>query len=124
MSIHTHTSDQSDNSSFATGFALGLFMGAAGYYFFATEQGHRLRKQLAEEWEVAKTQLAKEGLLTNQNISLRDFIHDLYQKTLGHASDVEIKQRIALQRAESVVKKSTKPAGKTKKDTSKKFRGI
>lgn len=45
-------SDQ--EGSFLTGFTVGLFAGAAGYYLFATKKGAKLRTQLSQEWQQAQ----------------------------------------------------------------------
>lgn len=46
-----------DQGSFLNGFVVGLFAGAAGYFLFATDRGHSVREELAQEWQQAKSQL-------------------------------------------------------------------
>lgn len=58
-------SDQ-DSGSFLTGFSLGLFAGAAGYFLFATDRGQQVRQDLQAEWAAAHERLVDEGFLTGQ----------------------------------------------------------
>ncbi len=69
-----------ESSSFMTGFTVGLFAGAAGYYLFATEKGKKLRRQLSQEWELAKDQLVADGAIVNPQTNLREFLHELFEK--------------------------------------------
>lgn len=69
-----------EQSSFVAGFSLGLIAGAAGYFLFATERGAKVRKQLITEWEGAKDQMVKEGVLPNKQVSIRQFLQNMFEE--------------------------------------------
>jgi gas vesicle protein len=75
MADHHHTQSE---GSFLTGFTVGLFAGAAGYYLFATEEGKKLRTNLVKEWDAAQAELAKQGI--KPQASLREFFRELMEK--------------------------------------------
>lgn len=68
------------HGSFLNGFSIGLFAGAAGYFLFGTNKGNDVRKQLATEWEKARVELEKDGVL-EQGKSLRDMVVGKLKKT-------------------------------------------
>ena len=72
------TNDQS--STFLVGFTWGLIAGAAGYFLFGTDQGKKVRQQIAQEWNEQVDQLTETGART-EKVSLREavvsFIHGL-----------------------------------------------
>lgn len=57
----TSTMIDQESGSFVTGFTIGLFAGAAGYFLFATDKGQTVRAELVKEWQAAKKKLADEG---------------------------------------------------------------
>lgn len=109
--------DPSQNS-FVTGFMVGLFAGAAGYFLFATKQGAELRRQLLEDWEDAKHHLAEEGMIERSDISLREFVRDLFNQATTRTEEVE--HRLL---PEEKMKRIVKASGR-KKDSAKKFKGV
>lgn len=60
--------------SFLTGFSLGLFAGAIGFFLFASDDGKKYRQLINQEWEQAKDKLAEKGLIKSKNISLRSLV--------------------------------------------------
>jgi|GEM_PF-692107 len=122
-----HTQNQSsDGNSFVTGFTIGLFTGAAGYYLFATERGAKLRQQLVTEWENAKIDLVEEGVIENQHVSLREFLFDLLHKAFTpEGSKPRTYQQVALtEELEAGRKKAREVSSRLKKDSSKRFKGV
>ena len=73
------TDQDPDQGNFLTGFTLGIFAGAAGFFLFGTQKGSDLRDQLTAEWEAAKADLVQEGVI-DQNQSLRDIIAGVFTK--------------------------------------------
>lgn len=45
--------EEKTQGSFVTGFAVGIFAGALGYYLFATDKGKKLTKIAQQEWREA-----------------------------------------------------------------------
>jgi gas vesicle protein len=78
----------SQATPFLTGFSVGLFVGAAGYYLYATERGKKLREHVADEWKTAKVELAKGGVIHDANVSMRELFSEIIQKTFGGGRDV------------------------------------
>lgn len=122
---HSHTDE---GSSFITGFTIGLFAGAAGYYLFASEDGAKLRKQLVAEWESAKEKLAEEGVIDNPQVSLREFIQELLHNAFQHAAedttDSKTMRLIAADDLEAGRKKAREVTNRVKKEASKRFKGV
>ncbi|MEN8252753.1 MAG: hypothetical protein ABFQ62_00030 [Patescibacteria group bacterium] len=93
------------HGSFLNGFTVGLFAGAAGYFLFGTKKGDSVRTQLAKEWEKAKGELEKEGVIESGK-GLKEMIGD------------------AVGKLSTPTKKNVKPkTSKTKTVKKKKFRG-
>ncbi len=115
-----------DGSSFVTGFTIGLFAGAAGYYLFATEKGAKLRKQMVADWEGAKEHLIEEGVIEDNRISLRQFLFDFLHKTFNpDAQKPRSYQQVVLaNELEEGRKKAREVSNRVKKDVSKKFKGV
>lgn len=99
---------QDDQGSFLTGFTLGIFAGAAGYYLFATDKGKKLRTELNKEWEQARSQVGTE---TFQYSSIRDV---LYSIAKAMQIDVPAKKD----------KSSTKKITRTSTSSKNKFKGL
>ena len=124
MVDHTHTQSD-DGSSFVTGFTIGLFVGAAGYYLFATDKGAKLRKELVADWEEAKIHLVEEGVIENNHISLRQFLFDFLHKTFNpDAAKPRYQQVVLANELEEGRKKAREVSNRVKKDVSKKFKGV
>ena len=98
---------QKDQGSFLTGFSLGLFAGAAGYFLFGTHSGKKVRQDLSKEWDQAKEKLAQDGIIDDPDASLRDVVHEFVAKIWGS------------QKAEKIV-----PSSKTVKKTKAKAKGL
>lgn len=111
----------SESNSFVTGFTIGLFAGAAGYFLFATEKGAKLRKQLADEWEVAKSQLAADGVIADSQLSFRDFIRDVFQKTVNVA---ETETSMIFNAINKNAKDDKATPAKKKVSSTKRFKGV
>jgi gas vesicle protein len=79
------SSRPNDQGSFLTGFTLGIFAGAVGYYLFATDKGKKLRTQLNQEWQEARTQVGPEVFPYS---SLRDVF-----ESLAHKLQIELPAR-------------------------------
>jgi gas vesicle protein len=113
------------------GFTLGMLAGAGGYFLFATDHGRKVRQQIAQEWTDAKKQLVKDGVISSADISLREFIQEVFSKASGQpATELEkdAKRGMALinhevDQVKKVVKTIAKaPARKTA--TTRKFKGV
>jgi len=118
-------SQSSDGNSFVTGFTVGLFIGAAGYYLFATEKGSKLRKQLVNEWEHAKVDLVNDGVIANPKITLREFIQDMLHKAFPDVSKSTARNisNLVVEEADTLRKKAVNDS-KAKKGNAKKFKGV
>lgn len=99
---------QDDQGSFLTGFTLGIFAGAAGYYLFATDKGKKLRTELNKEWEQARSQIGPE---TFQHSSIRDMLY-----SLAKAMQIDLPAK----KEKGSPKKSSKPSTSSKN----KFKGL
>ncbi len=118
----SHDEENSSNGAFVTGFTVGLFAGAAGYFLFGTKQGSEMRKRMVEDWDNAKYRLAEEGIIEDPNESLGDFLRDLAHTAFSHPESVarNIGQEIV---AEGKKLAKTSTVTPRKKDNSKRFKG-
>jgi hypothetical protein len=116
---HMATTDpqQREVGSFTSGFTLGFLTGALGYYLFATDRGIQLRKRLMTEWEVTKESMVKEGLVTNPNMTFREFLNDILQKFSKLTPSSQTQSMGLLAQS-----KGGRP--RVKRDHSKKFKGV
>ncbi len=110
----------SDQGGFVAGFSVGLFAGAAGYFLFATPQGAKLRKQLIEEWESAKDYMAKEGVITDSKLSLRDFLQNFFQEVF----QASLPQELITPSTPNKVHKPIKVTARKAKRETVKFTGV
>lgn len=106
-----------DQGGFVAGFSLGLIAGAAAYFLFGTEKGSKLRKQLVEEWDSAREFMAEDGVLKDQQVSLRQFLQNVVEEVFHTSLPQEI---ITPHKAR---KQSTKQSGRRPK-RSHKFSGV
>lgn len=72
-----------DQGNFLTGFTFGLFAGAMGYFLFGTKRGEEMRGQIAQEWEMARTELSESGVV-EKNHTIRDVIQTVLTKINDH----------------------------------------
>jgi hypothetical protein len=124
----------SQSNSFLTGFSFGLFVGAAGYYLYGTERGKKLREHMVSEFEAAKVQLVKEGIITRPEVSFREFVGDVLEKIFGgrfgmpeDGTDTVVEQRlIAHDRAAArpTERRTAKSFYKPRKTTTQRFKGV
>lgn len=122
MSDTTHAAGSSDQGSFVTGFTIGLFAGAAGYFLFGTDRGKKLKKQIASEWQTAQstvhTQQPNESGLASTLPSIREFVKNVINSAMEMG---EAKKASANKTAKSASKETSKEAPRAKKTT---FKGI
>ncbi len=106
-------SESQDQGSFLTGFALGVFAGAAGYFLFGTDRGHKVRRELQREWDTAKQDLQSRTEPESAEVAMLNLRDALYKVAgwLGEFQPPEAKS----------AKKSTKTKAKTAKT---KFKGV
>src|SRR5258708_38805733 len=83
---------QHEHNSFVTGFTVGLFAGAAGYFLFATKKGAEVRHQLTEDYELAKENMVKDGWIPHSKVSLRDFAKSIFDQTGSHTPPVQLRR--------------------------------
>jgi gas vesicle protein len=114
----SHKDDMQQQNSFTTGFTVGLFAGAAGYFLFATKQGAQLRRQFVKDWEEAKHHLVDEGVLEHPDISFRGFLKNLVNQAVFHVEEAE--NYISGHEESKKVSKSPP----RKKETGKRFKGV
>jgi len=107
-----------DQGGFIAGFSIGLLAGAAGYFLFGTKRGAEIRHELVKEWENAQEHLAKEGVISSQPLSLRNFLQNLSEEVFHASLPTELMSSLK-------PKKLLKPAArKGKRDSSAKFSGV
>lgn len=106
-----------NQGSFLTGFTVGLFAGAAGYFLFGTDKGKKVTERLSDEWENAKEKLADEGVIDNPNLSLREVVGQVLN---------QVKERIEIPATESskAGKASKVTTPKVVKKPARKFKNI
>ncbi len=104
---------QSDSGSFITGFTLGIFAGAFGYYAFATKDGKKLTTKISAEWAAAKSTLMSDLIGESNQHSLRD-LAAVAKKTILDVLDGMADERPA--KASSSVKKTSATTAAPKKD--------
>ncbi len=63
--------DNRESGSFLTGFTVGIFAGAAGYFLFGTSRGQKMRERLAQEWNQARHEVDNGQF---SNLTIRDII--------------------------------------------------
>ena len=100
-----------NQGNFLTGFTIGLFAGAGGYFTFGTKKGDQVRQQLMKEWEKAKSDLVKQGVI-EEGKSLRELLYEVVEKLDGEGKNQ--KKEIRKNKEKPLVSKTTK----------KKFKGI
>ena len=107
-------SDNNDGS-FLNGFTVGLLAGAVGYFLFGTNKGTDVRKNLAAEWEKAKGELEKEGVI-EEGRSLKEMITGAINK-ISDSAKTQIPNNKSQPKSKSKISNS-------KKTTKKKFKGV
>ena len=115
-------SEQADNGSFLTGFTIGLFAGAAGYFLFATDKGEKARKALAKEWQEAQQSWFTSEEVGPGTSSLRELAKDFFGTLIqGGASATRASKEDTMEKEKkaSTAKKTTSAA--PKKNT---FKGV
>ncbi|MGD9129443.1 MAG: hypothetical protein PVJ09_03085 [Candidatus Woesebacteria bacterium] len=111
-----------DNSgSFLTGFTVGLFAGAAAYFFFATDRGDELHLKLKKEWEQASEKLAEKGVIEDKNLKLKDLAASFFEKISTACSSKSISKSGV--KKKKISKKKSSPKRLHKK-TGLKFKGV
>jgi hypothetical protein len=109
--MYAHDEHVHQSNSFLTGFAVGLFVGAAGFYLYGTDDGAKMRKQIAHEWEKTKVDLAEQGVIERPDVSLKEFLLEMLGRVSGEYKD-------------EPVSPPTKHLPRQKRDTGNKFKGV
>lgn len=105
---HPEIASQSEAGSFVTGFTVGLFAGAAGYFLFATKRGKTLRQKIESEWQDAQAHLLTKGSIEESTTNLRDAIGSWWREYVTQPKE----------------KKPTTSVKKQRKPVPKKFKGV
>lgn len=115
----SHHPYEVDNSggSFLSGFTIGLFAGAAGYFLFGTERGAQVRKQLEAEWRAAQSKMYAEGVIDHPNISLRDMLKNFVHKVAS--SDHPLTDMV-----DQFASQSQQRKPRTRKTTNRRFKNV
>jgi gas vesicle protein len=106
---------QKDQGSFLTGFSLGLFAGAIGYFLFGTDNGKKVRTDLNKEWNEAKEKLAEEGIIEDPHTSFRDMVSAFFNKILSVSPTTSGKKPVT--KKKEILPKATKSSTKKFKGT-------
>jgi gas vesicle protein len=105
-----------NNGSFLNGFAVGLLAGAMGYFLFGTDRGSDIRENLNIEWEKAKTELEKEGVIT-EGKSLRELI-------VAKINEISSLSKAQPASGKQPAKPRSKALNSKAKSSAKKFKGV
>lgn len=100
-----------DQGNFLTGFTFGLFAGAMGYFLFGTQKGEEMRQQISQEWEQAKEEMVKSGVVESKH-SIRDVIDLMLAKVAAN-----------IEEANQATTAKTHKQHREKRET-KKFKGV
>lgn len=133
MSDRSYQSPPSQGAgSFLTGVFFGAVAGACGYFLFGTDEGKKARRRLNEEWEKAKQEMAKSGVIQDSAQSLPDAIQHTIQRIIEPKKHHSQYASQNLEASKTVV--DVEPTQKTssvdkkksvvKKSSSKKFKGV
>jgi len=107
-----------NQGNFLTGFTIGLFAGAGGYFIFGTKKGDQVRQQLMKEWEKAKSDLVKQGVI-EEGKSLRELLYEVVEKLDDGETTNQKDPSASLRMKKTKTKKPAAPG-----ETKKKFKGI
>lgn len=115
----------SDSGSFTTGFTLGIFAGALGYFLFGTKDGNSMRQKIAREWEQAKEKLIEEDGLETSVVTLRDLALNAKKHVLDVLDGMASEQRAprASARRDATSKEDVKSA-KSPRKKKQLFKGV
>ena len=108
---------------FISGLVTGLSLGSLAVYF-STPQGKKTWQRLEKEWDQARKELFRKGLIQDQNISLEDF-RDTFLTGIKQ-SFFEIKDQFELLNLKQIKQKEAKLIRKKQARHKKKqqFRGV
>ncbi len=87
-------SQDRDQGSFLTGFTLGIFAGATGYFLFGTDRGGKVREELKAEWTKAQAKLETETPEVVGRLSIREALYKVAD-WLGEAPTADSKTKKA-----------------------------
>jgi hypothetical protein len=124
-----------DQGSFLTGFTVGLFAGAAGYFLFGTDRGEKVRSTLQDEWEEAKDKLVDQGVIRDKSVTLREVVRETVSRAARSAGVVEVvgktkksskaaSKKSAAKSKTSTAKSKVSAVKSLPKQASKKFKGV
>lgn len=77
-----------DSGSFFSGFTIGLFAGAVGYYLFASEKGSKLVKKVSKEWEKAQKELPVKSGKSVAKTSIKEGLLGILQELVASVESV------------------------------------
>lgn len=109
-----------DQGSFLTGFGLGLFAGAAGYFLFATDKGKKIQDELAKEWQEAKKNLEKNQSAEKTKATLKELLIE----TASSFLEISLDKSSSSDTPKKSVKRTKTKATKSSSSNPKKFKGV
>ncbi|HYD35241.1 MAG TPA: hypothetical protein VD999_04195 [Vitreimonas sp.] len=109
-----------DSGSFITGFTLGMFAGAAGYFLFGTKRGEKLKKELSKEWQKASENWQESGAAQTGTATIREMARQVFEwlTTEGQKMSEE------MDKAQQKSKTTTKTKKNSTPSKEKKFKGL
>lgn len=109
----------SEEKQASGGFFTGLFFGAAAgvasYFFLKTDEGKKARQKLGEEWERAKEEMAKTGVIEDVTKTLPEAIQHTIEKIVEPKSSIKTIVMPTEKKAEHVVEKVVEKMAPVKK---------
>ncbi len=112
-----------DTGSFLTGFTIGLFAGAAGYFLFGTDRGGKVRRELMTEWENARGELVERGIVENPRATLRELVKDAVEEVVRKVGLATGKRKNNNSKIKAKPKSASISQVNDKKESSRKFKG-
>jgi len=108
---------------FLSGLAIGFSLGALISYF-SSEAGQKTWKKLAKDWEKARLDLYKKGLIDNPTLSLEDIKDKYYSQLKNSLFDFKDNLSLALVKFEQAKNKEKARKRSKRKQKKNQFKGI
>jgi hypothetical protein len=117
------TENKQESSSFLSGLAIGFSLGALISYF-ASDSGKKTWKKLAKDWEKARLDLYKRGLIESPDLSLEEIKEKYFLQLKSSLFEFKDNLSLALTKLEQSKVKEKERKRSKRMQKKNQFKGI
>lgn len=123
--IYLPSNSSTTHGTFTSGFVLGILVGGAGLFLFATDEGKKIRQKINQEWLEAQDKMLEDGVIDEKVENFADLIKNIVANIARNVDEAGKITAADVSHGGKTGKKSKSPSSKkVGQKKAIKFRGV